>query len=85
MKTSELRQIIKEEISKVSNEGLTTSFLNQYKDKTGPQGLIISKLLVLEKVLKQLKKLQAVNPDPKVTVESIINMVLETLNEIRKI
>jgi len=85
MKTSELRQIIKEEISKVSNEGVTTSFLNQYKDKTGPQGLIISKLFVLEKVLKQLKKEQAVNPDPKVTVESIINMVLETLNEIHKI
>jgi len=85
MKTSELRQIIKEEIDKVSNKGLTTSFLNQYKDKTGPQSLIISKLLVLEKVLKQLKKLQAVNPDPNVTVESIINMVLETLNEIREI
>ena len=85
MKKSELKQIIKEEISKVSNEGLTTSFLNQYKGKTGPQSLIISKLLVLEKVLKQLKKLQAVNPDPNVTVESIINMVLETLNEIREI
>ena len=71
------------------NEGLTSSLLDQYKNKTGPltgpQGLIISKLLTLEKVLTQLKKEQSSNPDPKVTVESIIDMVLETFNEIREI
>jgi hypothetical protein len=67
------------------NEGLTSSLLNQYKDKTGPQGLIISKLLTLEEVLTQLKKEQSSNPDPNVTVESIIDMVLETFNEIREI
>ena len=71
------------------NEGLTSSLLDQYKNKTGPltgpQGLIISKLLTLEKVLIQLKKEQSSNPDPNVTVESIIDMVLETFNEIREI
>ena len=71
------------------NEGLTSSLLGQYKDKTGPltgpQGLIISKLLTLEKVLIQLKKEQSSNPDSNVTVESIIDMVLETFNEIREI
>jgi hypothetical protein len=67
------------------NEGLTLSLLNQYKDKTGPQGLIISKLLTLEKVLTQLSIEQSSNPDPNVTVESIIDMVLETFNEIREI
>jgi len=67
------------------NEGLTSSLLDQYKDKTGPQGLIISKLLTLEKVLTQHKKEQSSNPDPNVTVESIIDMVLETFNEIRDI
>jgi hypothetical protein len=71
------------------NEGLTSSLLDQYKNKTGPltgpQGLIISKLLTLEKVLTQLKKEQSSNPDPNVTVESIIDMVLETFNEIREI
>ena len=67
------------------NEGLTSSLLNQYKDKTGPQGLIISKLLTLEKVLTQLSIEQSSNPDPNVTVESIIDMVLETFNEIRDI
>ena len=71
------------------NEGLTSSLLDQYKNKTGPltgpQGLIISKLLTLEKVLTQLKKEQPSNPDSNVTVESIIDMVLETFNEIREI
>ena len=67
------------------NEGLTSSLLDQYKDKTGPQGLIISKLLTLEKVLTQLNLEQSSNPDPNVTVESIIDMVLETFNEIREI
>ena len=71
------------------NEGLTSSLLDQYKNKTGPltgpQGLIISKLLTLEKVLTQLKKEQSSNPDSNVTVESIIDMVLETFNEIREI
>jgi hypothetical protein len=67
------------------NEGLTSSLLDQYKDKTGPQGLIISKLLTLEKVLTQLSIEQSSNPDPNVTVESIIDMVLETFNEIREI
>ena len=71
------------------NEGLTSSLLDQYKNKTGPltgpQGLIISKLLTLEKVLIQLKKEQSSNPDSNVTVESIIDMVLETFNEIREI
>ena len=67
------------------NEGLTSSLLDQYKDKTGPRGLIISKLLTLEKVLTQLNLEQSSNPDPNVTVESIIDMVLETFNEIREI
>ena len=71
------------------NEGLTSSLLDQYKNKTGPltgpQGLIISKLLTLEKVLTQLNLEQSSNPDPNVTVESIIDMVLETFNEIREI
>ena len=71
------------------NEGLTSSLLDQYKNKTGPltgpQGLIISKLLTLEKVLIQLKKEQSSNPDSNVTVESIIDMVLETFNKIREI
>jgi hypothetical protein len=69
------------------NEGLTSSLLDQYKNKTGPltgpQGLIISKLLTLEKVLIQLKKEQSSNPDSNVTVESYID--IETFNEIREI
>jgi len=68
-----------------NNKGLTSSLLSQYKGKTGPQGLIISKLLTLEKVLTQLKKEQSSNPDPNVTVESIVDMVLKTFNEIREI
>ena len=67
------------------NEGLTSSLLDQYENKTGPQGLIISKLLTLEKVLTQLNLEQSSNPDPNVTVESIIDMVLKTFNEIREI
>ena len=71
------------------NEGLTSSLLDQYKNKTGPltgpQGLIISKLLTLEKVLIQLKKEQSSNPDSNVTVESLIDMMLETFSEIREI
>jgi hypothetical protein len=85
MKKSELKQIIKEEISKAFNEGLTTSLMSQYKGKTGPEGLIISKLLTLEKVLMQLKKAQSGNPDSNVTAESVVDMVLKTFNEIREI
>jgi hypothetical protein len=68
-----------------NNKSLTSSLLGQYKGKTGPQGLIISKLLTLEKVLTQLKKEQSSNPDSNVTVESIVDMVLKTFNEIREI
>jgi hypothetical protein len=85
MKKSELKQLIREELKNTLNEGLTSSLLDQYKGKTGPQGLIISKLLTLEKVLIQLKKEHASNPDPKTTVESIIDMVLKTFDEIREI
>jgi hypothetical protein len=85
MKKSELRQLIKEELKNTHNEGLTSSLMDRFKNKTGPQGLIMSKLLTLEKVLISLKKEQRSNPDPNVTVESIIDMVLKTFNEIREI
>ena len=86
LKMQRLAGIITEgQYKEILNEGLTSSLLGQYKDKTGPQGLIISKLLTLEKVLTQLNIEQSKNPDPKVTVKSIIDMVLETFNEIREI
>jgi hypothetical protein len=85
MKLSQLKQIIKEEIENTHNEGLTSSLMDRFKNKTGPQGLIMSKLLTLEKVLIQLKKEQSSNPDSNVTVESIVDMVLKTFNEIREI
>ena len=79
MKKSELKQIIKEEINKSLNEGTALSAINKYKDKTGPEGLIISKLTVLEKTLKQLSKTN--NIDGK----KVIEMVLKTFDEIREI
>ena len=86
LKMQRLAGIITEgQYKEILNEGLTSSLLGQYKDKTGSQGVIISKLLTLKKVLIQLKKEQSKNPDPKVTVKSIIDMVLETFNEIREI
>jgi hypothetical protein len=80
MKKSELKQIIKEEIKKSLNEGTALSAINKYKDKTGPEGLIISKLTVLERTLNQLKKIEK---DTKVI--SLIDMVLKTFDEIREI
>jgi len=42
MKKSELRQLIKEELKNTHNEGLTSSLMDRFKNKTGPQGLIMS-------------------------------------------
>ncbi len=80
MKKSELQKIIQEEIKGALSEGVALSLIDKHKDKTGPEGLIISKLMVLEKTLKQLKKAEK---DAKVI--SLIDMVLETFNDIRKI
>lgn len=79
MKIAELRQIIREELQNTLSDGLTKSVLDKYQNKTGPEGLIISKLNVLEKVLKQLKKTKNVDGD------KVIDMVLKTFDEIREI
>ena len=100
MKKSELRQIIKEEIQNVlineafvnpqgeledfDNGRLIASLLTQYKGKSGKTGLIISKFLVLEKVLKQLKTLKASDPNAADEIKTI-DMILNTFNEIREI
>ena len=86
MKYSELQQIIKEELENILiNEdfenGLTSALMDKYKGESGKPGLIISKFLTLEKVLKQLKKISSNNPD----LIKLIDLVLETFNEIRKI
>jgi len=79
MKIAELRQIIREELQNTLSDGLTKSVLDKYQNKTGPEGLIISKLIVLERVLKQLKKTGNVDGD------KVIDMVLKTFDEIREI
>lgn len=79
MKIAELRQIIKEELQNTLSDGLTKSVLDKYQNKTGPEGLVISKLIVLERVLKQLKKTGNVDGD------KVIDMVLKTFDEIREI
>jgi hypothetical protein len=96
MKKSELQQIIKEEIENVLiNEafvnpqgeledfkggGLVSALINTYKNKGGKPGLIISKFNILEKVLKQLKKISKSDEEIK-----IIDFVLDKLREIREI
>ena len=79
MKVAELRQIIREELQNTLSDGLTKNVLDKYQNKTGPKGLVISKLNVLEKVLKQLKKTGNVDGD------KVIDMVLKTFDEIREI
>ena len=64
-----LREIIREKLAQ--------SVLSKYK--TGPESVILSKLVVLEKVLKQLRKL------PDVDAYKTIDMVLKTFDEIREI
>ena len=80
MNKSELQKLIREEIKGALSEGMALSLIDKYKDKTGPEGLIVSKLMVLEKTLKQLKK-----TEKDATVISLIDMVLKTFNDIRKI
>jgi 5'-deoxynucleotidase YfbR-like HD superfamily hydrolase len=79
MKTTELKQIIKEEIQSILNENTSKNILNKFQNRTGPEGLIISKLIVLEKVLKQLSKLDDIDG------KKVIEMVLKTFDEIREI
>ena len=55
MKIAELRHIIREELQNTLSDGLTKNVLDKYQNKTGPEGLIISKLIVLERVLKHKK------------------------------
>jgi hypothetical protein len=66
-------------LKELLNENLTKQLLTKYQNKTGPEGLIISKLLTLEKALIQIKQ------DPEVNGTSVINLVLKTFNDIRKI
>jgi hypothetical protein len=49
MKKSDLQQIIKEEIQSILNENISKNIIGKFQNKTGPEGLIISKLTVLEK------------------------------------
>jgi 5'-deoxynucleotidase YfbR-like HD superfamily hydrolase len=79
MKKSDLQQIIKEEIQSILNENISKNIIGKFQNKTGPEGLIISKLTVLEKTLKQLSKTN--NIDGK----KVIEMVLKTFDEIREI
>lgn len=80
MKKSELRQIIREEMKPQINEGITYKLLDKYQNKTGPEGLIISKLIVLERVLMRINK----SSEP-IDGKSIIELVLKTFSDIRKI
>jgi hypothetical protein len=79
-----LRKSIKEakkyDIGSDLNENLTKQLLAKYQDKTGPEGLIISKLLVLERVLIRIKKYQS-----EINSTAVIDLVLKTFKDIRGI
>jgi hypothetical protein len=83
MKKSELQSIIKEELKAILKESLTADLIDNYYsgNKTGKPALIISKLLTLEKVLQQIKR----SKSPGFTTERVVDMVLGTFDEIRKI
>lgn len=88
MKKQQLQQIIREEIKNTLNEDhygkLVASLIAEYQNTPGREGLVVSKFLTLEKVLKQLKRLKA--SDPNATDElKTIDMVLKTFDEIRNI
>lgn len=55
MKTSELRQIIKEEIKKVLNEGKGKKFANQFKQKNNKKPIKVED--ALDFALKNWKKM----------------------------
>ena len=74
---AEKEAVDENQLKEIIREKLAQSVLSKYK--TGPESVILSKLVVLEKVLKQLRKL------PDVDAYKTIDMVLKTFDEIREI